>query len=75
VELGALAVWYGYYFSGNFESFGSIIAGTVFLVSGLVLVGTALLYAKRRKPAFHEFLIEQGFAAERPELLASMGLR
>lgn len=69
IELGALAAWYAFYFVGKFESVGSIIAGGVFVAAGLALVVTALLYAKRRKPAFHAFLIEQGFAAERPELL------
>jgi hypothetical protein len=71
IELGALAAWYALYFVGNFESVGSIIAGGVFLVAGLALVVTALLYSKRHKPAFRAFLIKQGFAIERPELLAA----
>jgi hypothetical protein len=56
--------------TGNFESLGSIISGSVFMLSAVVLVTTTLLYAKRHKPAFREFLVKQGFAAERPELLA-----
>ncbi len=74
VELGALAVWYAYYFLGKFESVGSLIAGGVFLVSGLVLIVTCLIYSKRRKPEFRAFLIEQGFAVERPELLTTAEL-
>ena len=71
VELGALAVWYAYYFFDKFESVGSMIAGGVFLISALILIATCLIYVKRHKPAFRAFLIEQGFAAERPELLAT----
>jgi hypothetical protein len=69
VELAALAAWFVLYLTGRMETVGSLIAGGVFLVTGLALVVTALLYAKRRKPAFRAFLVEQGFGTERPELL------
>lgn len=71
VELGALAAWYVFYLSDNFETIASYSAGGLFLLSGLALIVFTRSYAKRHQPAFHEFLIKQGYAAERPELLAT----
>jgi hypothetical protein len=67
-EFAALAAWYAFYFSGKAETLDGLLAGGAFFFAGGAVVVLSLLHTRRRPVAFRAFLIEQGYAAHRPEL-------
>lgn len=68
-EFAALGAWYAYYFSGNADTLGGYLAGGAFFLTGGAVVALSILHSRRHAAAFRQFLVEQGYAAQRPELL------
>ncbi len=64
----ALAVWYAYCFLGHAEKIGAYVSSGAFFATGLAVIVLSLVHTKRHPTVFRGFLIEQGFAAHRPEL-------